>query len=139
MPGLQTRTFGALEYDEAAIVEFPNGLPGFDDLRYFLLLEEKQVEFLQSVELPELCFATLPIQTIEPAYRLELTQDDEQTLALLPGENRLCLAILAPSENGRVTANLLAPIVINPRTQIAVQAVRADRRYSASHALPEAG
>jgi flagellar assembly factor FliW len=33
-------------------------------------------------------------------------------------------------------ANLLAPIVLNARTRVAVQAVRHDQRYSHRHPVP---
>jgi flagellar assembly factor FliW len=47
----------------------------------------------------------------------------------------VCLALLSAAENGPLTANLLAPVVINLAAGRAVQAVRSDRAYSHKHPL----
>jgi flagellar assembly factor FliW len=45
----------------------------------------------------------------------------------------LDLALLSIADGGRMTANLLAPIVINLADRVAVQAVRSDLKYSHQH------
>jgi flagellar assembly factor FliW len=102
--------------------------------------------FLQSCAAPELCFLAAPLAAIDSAYDLVVTPEDLRRLGL--DENRqprvnqevLCLAILSAPENGPLTANLLAPVVIHMVTRRAVQAVRSDSRYSHQHPLapPEA-
>ncbi len=150
----QTQRFGALEYDRSAVLQFPAGLPGFDGQTSFAVVERPEwapIVFLQSLTSPELCFMAAPVQAIDPDYALALTREDLERLALDPArlaldpEQRvppaaglLCLALLSAPENGRLTANLLAPVVIHPRTRIAVQAVRADRRYSHQHPIAPA-
>jgi flagellar assembly factor FliW len=47
----------------------------------------------------------------------------------------MCLAILTVPKEGPVTANLLAPVVVNLATRVAVQAVRADTMYSHRHPI----
>jgi len=133
-----TERFGALEYEDAAALQFPKGLPGFDERRHFVLVEQAGLAplvFLQSLETPELCFLALPVQVVDANYDASVAPDDLETLAIDPSDQPLCLTLLAAAENGRLTANLLAPVVINPRTRIAVQAVRSDMRYSHQHAL----
>lgn len=39
MPTDETQQFGWLDYEPGAEIEFPHGLPGFDEERRFLLLE----------------------------------------------------------------------------------------------------
>jgi flagellar assembly factor FliW len=143
MPQILTHRFGLMEVDEATALHFPLGLPGFETHRRFALVEcpaAAPLMFLQSLDLPELCFVAAPVEAIEPAYQLELSSDDLHHLRLV--ENRqpkrgevVCLAILSAPENGRPTANLLAPVVIEPVSRQAVQAVRLDSRYSHQHAL----
>jgi flagellar assembly factor FliW len=138
-----TRRFGPLEVDEAAALHFPLGLPGFETHRRFALVEcrtARPLMYLQSLDLPELCFVAAPVEAIDPAYQLELSSDDLHHLGLV--ENRqpprgevLCLAILSAPESGRPTANLLAPVVIERASRRAVQAVRSDSRYSHQHML----
>lgn len=141
----ETRHFGAIEYQPDAVCEFPAGLPGFEDEREFLPLElprTRPIVFLQSLRRPELCFITLPVQTIEPAYRLLMSAEDLRLLGLPEdrqpelGREVLCLAIVAVAEGQAPTANLLAPVVINLANRRAVQAIQSDSGYSHRHPLP---
>jgi len=144
----QTRHFGVIEYERQAVFEFPAGLPGFEDEREFVALEQPQtrpIVFLQSLKRPELCFITLPVQTIEPNYRLSVSAEDLRLLELAEdkqpemGKDVVCLAIVAVAEGQPPTANLLAPVVVNLRNRRAVQAIQSDSGYSHRHPLLAAG
>jgi flagellar assembly factor FliW len=144
MPQISSQRFGPLELDSNAVLEFPAGLPGFEGQTRFLLVEDRAtapIVFLQSCSASELCFLAAPLAAIDDAYQLAITPEDLHRLGL--DENRqprmneelLCLAILSAPEDGPLTANLLAPAVINLVNRKAVQAVRADSRYSHRHPL----
>src|SRR5437016_3006575 len=115
---------------------FPHGLPGFEHERRFTLVEDRAHPPLLSLEsetTPDLRFHALPVRAVDPAYDLQLSPEDLDVLELeqVPGEDGvLCLAILAAPENGPLSANLLAPVVVNCTRNLAVQAVRMDQRYS---------
>ena len=123
-----------------AVVTFPAGLPGFEDQRRFVLTNRAELAplvFLQSLDSQDLCFTALPVSAIDPHYELSLSAEDQQRLGR--DGDLLVLAILAAAENGRWTANLLAPVVIQVDARTGVQAVRSDSRYSHCHCLtPEA-
>ncbi len=138
MARILTRQFGLFEYDPAGAIEFPAGLPGFEQRRRFVLIERANaapVLFLQSLEAPELCLPAAPVRSIDPQYELALTEDDLRLLGPGAGEDLIALAILWAPKEGPLTANLLAPVVIDPRSRRAVQAVRMDRRYSHRHPI----
>ena len=137
MPHVQTRDFGLLEYDPHATLHFPRGLPGFEDQDRFVLVEQEKlapVVFLQSLKTADLCFLAVPISAIDPNYELRMTPEDQAALGVTETDF-LCLAILSAADNGRLTANLLAPVVVNLETRVSVQAVRTDTRYSHRHPL----
>jgi flagellar assembly factor FliW len=143
MPSLDTQNFGTIDYDGNSTVEFPHGLPGFEERTRFVALTlpgSKPLVFLQSLEERSLCFVTLPALSIDQDYRLEVCDEDLALLGLAPerqpriGEEVACLAVLTFSESGP-TANLLAPIVINLRSLKAVQAIAPECGYSHQHAL----
>jgi len=147
MPHLVTRQFGPIEYREEAVMQFPHGLPAFEDQTRFLLLEKEgfsPIVFLQSLLRPDLCFLTLPVACIDPGYRLSAAREDLETIDLEAGvlpaqdEKVLRLAILSVSEDRLTTANLLAPVLVNLTSRRGVQAVRLDSAYSHQHrvALP---
>ena len=50
-------------------------------------------------------------------------------MCLEPGPRLLCLAVLSIREEA-TTANLLAPVVVNLSTRLAVQAIAPGSRYS---------
>lgn len=144
MPVVNTRRFGPLEYDESWVVSFPSGLPGFEHETRFVLLERPEwapIVFLQSLADAELCFLAAPVSALDPGYCLSVTPEDLRKLSLdeerqpVPNAQVLCLALLCAPENGPLTGNLLAPVVVNLQARIAVQAVRMDARYSHQHAI----
>jgi flagellar assembly factor FliW len=144
MAEIVTQHFGSLAYDENAVLDFPAGLPGFENQTRFALLQPASsapVVFLQSLSVPSLCFLAAPVDSIDAGYELSVTSEDLRLLGLNEerpprlGVEILCLVILTAPENGSLTANLLAPVVIEIRTGRAIQAVRVDSRYSHQHPL----
>lgn len=142
MPIIETKNFGPISYEANSALEFPRGLPGFEDRRGFVPLhfaDSDPLIFLQSVEDPGLCFVTMPVLAVDPEYRLAVASEDLQAIGLPPGvpkigEQVLCVTVLAIREDGP-TANLLAPIVVNLRNRRAVQAVAPESGYSHQHRL----
>jgi flagellar assembly factor FliW len=144
MPYCQTRYFGTLEYSEGAVLDFPEGLPGFPSEKRFILVEQPPhhpLVFLQSLSCGDLCFLAVPVQCVDPDYRPVFLAEDLATLGLSAqtqprlGRDLLCLAIVFAGEEGSATANLLAPVVINLHNRRAVQAVQAEQAYSHRHPL----
>ncbi len=141
-----SKNFGIVEYEAGSVITFPRGLPGFESETLFVPVERdgsKPVLFLQSLVTPQLCFITLPIESVEPAYELKVSEEDLQLIGAADGmqASLRCLAVVCTG-HGRPTANLLGPVVINQETHQAVQAVRDDARYAVQHPLfsePEAG
>ncbi len=125
-------------------IEFPQGLPGFEHERRFTLSQPSEfapLVRLQSIASPAVSLWTAPVDAVDPDYALDLSEDDLHVLGFdparppRPGLDIQCLVILCATENGPLTANLLAPVVINLRNRRAVQSVRSDRRYSHQHPL----
>jgi flagellar assembly factor FliW len=143
MPNFETKYFGNVEFENASVVVFPVGLPGFEECRRFLALhfrESAPLVYLQSLERDELCFVTLPVQSIEPEYQLRVCDEDLRSMGLETGKQPaiglevLGLAVVSIRESG-VTANLLAPVIVNLENRLAVQAVAPESSYSHQHAL----
>ena len=129
-----------MEYgDDDSPFYFPLGLPAFEEEKLFVAItipDSEPLVFLQSARTPELCFLAFPIQAVQPEYHLALSPED---FAVLGGEGELTprmsadtlvLTLLSVRDGFPVTANLMAPVIINPRTRRAVQSVRQDAAYS---------
>jgi flagellar assembly factor FliW len=143
MPALETTRLGIITYEEDSVLDFPRGLPGFENRRRFVAVRlpvNDPLVFLQSLEDPGLCFLTAPVKAVCPDYRMEVCSDDRELLGFpaerrpVPGREIWSLAVLCVRESGP-TANLLAPVVVNLENRRAVQAVNAVPGYSHRHAL----
>lgn len=143
MPTFETRYFGTISYQTDAVVEFPRGLPAFEEQRQFLALHYENTQplvFLQSLSDAGLCFITLPVRCVDTEYRLQVSDEDLGHLGFTAGYQPeigteiACLIVISLQETGP-TANLLAPVIINLRTLKAVQAIGPESRYSHQHPL----
>lgn len=144
MPILETKHFGSVAYEEEEQLQFPAGMPGFEDQRSFLALRfahSDPLVYLQSVEKGELCFLAVPVLVADHEYRLQVCAEELELIGLPPepqpeiGKDVLCLAVLSVREHGGATANLLAPLVVNLKDRRGVQAVMAGSGYSHQHVL----
>jgi flagellar assembly factor FliW len=140
MPLIETKYFGTMPYSAESVFEFPYGLPAFEQQHQFVFIEIAEyapLVFLQSLNQPSLCFLALPVSSVDPEYRLEISSDDRAALQLEPqapsGTEILALALLSMHDGFPATANLMAPIAVNVRTRRALQAIRMDQRYSHQH------
>jgi flagellar assembly factor FliW len=143
---IETKYFGAIEHDEESAFHFPLGLPVFEGENSFVPIElpgSEPLVFLQSTSTRDLCFLAFPILVVSPDYHLGVAPEDLATLGLEGdgqpriGQDVLVLSLLCVRDKFPVTANLMAPVVVNLRTREAVQAVRHDSVYS--HEQPVAG
>jgi len=140
--------FGEMKIDNQSVIEFPAGMPGFEDCKRFILVqhpEQSVLAFLQSLESASLCFLTLPVNWLRPDYPLAVDEEDLELLGLPPGakpelgRDVVALAVLSLAEGQEPTANLLSPVVIHAAAGRGVQAIRPDDLYSCREPLRTAG
>ncbi|MEX5284826.1 flagellar assembly protein FliW [Selenomonas sputigena] len=140
MRKIKTTRFGEIEEDEGKIIRFAAGLPAFEEEKEFIIVpydEESPYVFLQSVMTPDLAFLmTIPF-IFFPDYEFRLEDDVLESLALENQEDLLLYTLLTlPGNDFRgMTANLLAPIVINSRTNEGRQIVLDKSAYKTKHRL----
>jgi flagellar assembly factor FliW len=144
MSRIPTKFFGECDCNDGALFTFPAGLPGFEDQHTFFFMTMPGVEpllFLQSVSTRNLCFILLPVLVVDPNYRLELTPEELLDLGFPAdgkpaiGRDVLCGAIISSGEGEAHTANLMAPIVVNLKEKIGMQAIHGESGYSHRHTL----
>jgi flagellar assembly factor FliW len=144
MPECRTKYFENMAYTEDSVIRLPSGLPGFEQESEFVLIDQQQnrpLVFVQSLRTPDLCFVALPVLSVDSAYRLSVSTEDLEGIGLdqsrqpAIGNDVACLAILSFGEDKLMTANLLAPLVINLKTCVALQAIQTGCNYSHRHPL----
>ena len=126
------------------VVRFPNGLPGFEACRGFLLMAAEQlgpVQCLKAIEGPAASFLVIDPRRVLADYRCELSASDRHRLGISADadiEGLLWLVLLTIELDGTITANLRAPVVINPAGMIGQQVVPYQCVYPLRHVIAPA-
>ncbi len=126
-----TRDFGEVQIDEKTIIEFPNGIIGFEDAKRYALLsplgEEKFPMWLQSVDGKEPCFVVYDPMQIYPDYKFEISDEEQKLIKADNDTPYRCLTVaIVPDDYRKTTINLRCPIVMNTRDNIAAQVILPD-------------
>ncbi|HEY9855077.1 MAG TPA: flagellar assembly protein FliW [Stenomitos sp.] len=136
---IDTREFGLLDYEESAVLLFPEGLMGLEHLHRFLILDQDAVEplrWLQSVDEPAIAFPVIDPGLVFPDYHARMSHEDREALGLQPGEEPIVLALVTvPKDPAEMTANLLGPLVLNPARHVGRQVVQHDSQYGTRQRL----
>lgn len=124
MVQFETTRFGALEVAEDRIVNFPDGLLGFPDIKRYILMDYKDtpLKWLQAVDDPDVAFIVTEPAVLFPDYNVRLDSATKQYLKL---ENDEDLAVLMTIrvEGEKVIANLQGPLFLNAGSMIGAQIV----------------
>jgi flagellar assembly factor FliW len=141
---IPTKFLRDVEYTPEAVFSFPAGIPGFESHQEYLFLNIPDIEplmFLQSITSRNLCFVLLPILTVAPDYRLDLTPEELHDLGLpearppVLGRDILCATLVSIGNKEVPHANLMAPIVVNLRTRVGAQVIHPDSGYALRHPI----
>lgn len=131
---IESPVFGTLEVSDDRIIEFPAGLPGFDDCHRFTPIHEEgaagQVVQLQSLDQPEVVLSIAGPETLGISYDFTLSDAEVDTLRLTRPEDVVVAVVIrragdegkGPSEAG-LRANFIAPLVINTASRIGMQKI----------------
>ena len=121
-------------------VRFPVGLPGFEACRSFVLMQNDALgplQLLKAIEGPSASFLVIDPRRVLPEYRCELSQADRHRLGVTDAASLLWLVLVTIELDGTITANLRAPVVINPDRMIGQQVVPHDCVYPLRHVISE--
>jgi flagellar assembly factor FliW len=135
---LKQRTVGGEVVDRNDVISFPEGLPGFETSRGFVLLTSPEIEplqQLQSVVGPEATFIGIDPKRVLSTFRYELSATDRQRLGASDESVLLWLALIAIEADGTATVNLRAPVVINPENMVGHQVMPYECLYPVRHVL----
>ncbi|MGD2119545.1 MAG: flagellar assembly protein FliW [Chromatiales bacterium] len=106
---------------------FPNGIPGFEDFKEFLLLQndgDKRLFWLRATDNGlELAVATP--DTLGVNYEIKLSDDELALLEFSDNDEIVVLVTLSNTDDGSVGVhgNFLGPILINTNSRKAFQKV----------------
>ena len=134
-----TKPFGEIEIEEKQIVQFPEGIFGFDNINKFVILdshEKSPFKWLQAWDEPELAFVIIRPQDFLVEYELVISQGDIEFVGARSVDELLVFAIVRiPRNPSDMTANLQGPIIINPKNKTGKQAISLSEKYGVRHRI----
>ncbi len=117
--------FGTFEVSEGDVVTFPRGIPGFEQRRRFVLLSNESLaplRCLQAVDGGDAFLAVDP-RAVLPDYECALGSDQRTQLDAEAETPLVWLVLVSLGGEDVPTANLRAPVVINPVSMLGGQFV----------------
>ncbi len=138
---LTTQQFGTVQIDDEKILQMPAGMPGFANLKRFIVIEREEITpffCYQSVDQAMLSFIIINPYLIEPNYTVDVSAglDEIGWAGSEPADIKTY--VIVNTYDGlpeKMTANLLGPLLINTKRREAVQKVFPNSPYSHKHPL----
>ncbi len=127
---IHTRRCGVVRYDDNSVVEFPEGLAGFERLRKFIIVpdaETKLFHWLLSIEDESVGFLLVDPARISSQYVSELP-------AQSPGAMVYCI-VTVREELEKTTVNFKAPVVVDTLAGVGRQLIMNSERFPVEHTL----
>jgi flagellar assembly factor FliW len=128
----------AFAHRAADVIAFPDGLPGFESCRRFVVMSSDDVspfQCLQGLDATRPAFLTIDPTRVLKRFRLVLSPADRLRLDARQDDALLWMAIVTYAADDTATVNLRAPLVINPRLMIGFQVMPHQSLYPLRHPL----
>lgn len=142
---INTRVFGEVEVAEDRIIEMPNGIVGFPDLKRFVLMhnEEKsdgRMGWFVSVDEPAFALPVMDPLAALSEYNPEVEDELFNPIGgFSDGDMLVLVTITIPKGNIQgMTANLKAPIIINAAAKKGTQIIVESDEYQIKYPVYEA-
>jgi flagellar assembly factor FliW len=136
---INTKFLGNIEIEEKDIINFEQGLIGFNTLHDFALLPvegNEAINYLQSLQETNICFIVMNPFLIMEDYEINISEETVANLKIEKPEDTCLYSTLTIAENIKdITANLAAPLIVNAVNNKAVQEVLNDSRYEIKYKL----
>lgn len=123
-------TLGRVPYDEHDIIDFDEGLFGYEDEHQYIIYENQSYYpfcWLISIHNPNLMFPIINPKELVPDYKPEIENPERWDL--------LINIVSIGKTISDVTVNLRAPVLMNKKTRKAKQTILTDSNYSLRHFL----
>jgi len=121
---IKTSQFGKIEFNEDNVILFNDGILGFEELKKYLLISEKDGLFfwLSSVEQPEIIFPLFAIKLLKENYHQEENYEPYGIVKL-------------DKEPSKITVNLKSPIYIDQKNRVGFQTILDVDKYPIDYQL----
>lgn len=127
---IKSKSFNAQPPQSDITINFPAGIPGFEDLTQFQLFRQQDsaiVFLLQSLSNEDIAFSVAHPSHFNINYHFTLTDEEQAQLKLQSTEDLLLLLILHKDKNSEtseqpmIKGSIKSPILINTESKIGIQ------------------
>jgi len=136
---VNTTRFGELQVNKEDVINFQEGLLGFENLKKFFVVDPGDstlILWLQSIDDEKIAFPIIEPKIFKPDYVAKLLPADMNSVELDSLTQAKIYSILTiPSDITTMSANLKAPVVINNAKKIAKQIVLQDSKLNVKHEM----
>lgn len=135
---IATRNLGQITVREGEVITFSPGLPGWSQFHRYILIKRPQESpflWLQCVDNPDLALVVIDPAEVVAQYQVAASFAFLKELGVEGLQDLMVLVILIipPGRPQEMTANLAAPLLINPLNRRGQQVVLENPQYSLQH------
>ena len=135
---IYSNLLGELEFEDNMSIHFNQGIPGFENEKQFILIPMEANSpffYMQSTSNEDLCLLLADPFVFFPDYEIDIDDLEMQKLDFDNEKSQLAiyLVLSVPEDFKQTTANLRAPILINPDKCKGMQYISNKTVYTTRH------
>jgi flagellar assembly factor FliW len=136
---IKTKFLGAVEISEPEIINFPEGIPGFEEKSKYIILDipdNEVFKVLQNVDNEYISFVVTDPWVFFKSYDFDIPEEELLKIKIRKEEQISVMNIVTLSDEfENSTVNLLAPVVVNTDDRTGKQYVLNSGKYTTKHPL----
>lgn len=136
---LHSPRLGKIQINEDKIITFSDGIPGFESLTKFIMIEEPETNgafhWLQSIEDASISLL-ITIPTLFLDYTIEVDSELLEDIGINQEQSgEIFTVVNLPEDFSKATTNLMAPVILNSETMQGKQLILTQSPWSMKHPL----
>ena len=134
-----SKVHGEIEYSENNIIIFKKGIPGFEELKKYILVDLDGYEpfkLLQSLEDEHIGMIVVSPYEFFEEYKVKLSDETLENLEIKsPEDVYIITTVTLDSDPKKITTNLQGPLVINISKNLGEQIIVDNSKYKVKQLL----
>ena len=133
---IETKQFGSMDIEAGKIYTMPEGMPGFSDMKRFVIIEREDIwpfHSYQCLDDSGLAFFIMDPRMFKADYTVDMSQASMEAGWAGDSPDDIQLYVIVNTSSGvpeQITANLIGPLVVNTKRFESVQLVLHNSPYS---------
>jgi flagellar assembly factor FliW len=135
---IETKFFGEIEVEERQVIYFKYGIPGLEDYKKYIMLDiegKEDLKCIQSIEEKDVCLLSIDPWKYFEGYEINLSDEEIEDLEVSDPESVVVYNVVTV-RGDRITANLVAPIIINVLKNKGKQIILTNTKYEIRQEIP---